>query len=275
MIDIDRFLAFIKERKYIHLRRKVGLDKPWTSDKILQSYRFCNAQRENDTVTKWIAENWRDPNKGDPDVWFAMVVARLVNWPKTLDKIGYPCPWARGKFMDAFRGEGKKFSSAYRISTNGVMTGCGGKQGYLADKVLSNLWLNIPSKEAFKSLAHFHSWLMMFNGLGSFLAGQVVCDTKYTDLLCDAPDWWTWSAPGPGSLRGLNRVVTGEVNGGLTVRHYSIYMMDLVPVVDKFFREEFSEGIHAQDVQNCLCEFDKYERVRLGEGFPRQKYEGV
>ena len=31
----------------------------------------------------------------------------------------------------------------------------------------------------------------------------------------------------------------------------------------------------AQDVQNCLCEFDKYERVRLGEGRPKSKYPGA
>lgn len=31
----------------------------------------------------------------------------------------------------------------------------------------------------------------------------------------------------------------------------------------------------AQDIQNCLCEFDKYERVRLGEGAPKQRYPGV
>ena len=28
----------------------------------------------------------------------------------------------------------------------------------------------------------------------------------------------------------------------------------------------------AHDVQFCLCEFDKYERVRLGEGRPRALY---
>ena len=33
--------------------------------------------------------------------------------------------------------------------------------------------------------------------------------------------------------------------------------------------------IHAQDLQNCLCEFDKYERVRLNEGRPRSNYPGL
>ena len=34
-------------------------------------------------------------------------------------------------------------------------------------------------------------------------------------------------------------------------------------------------SLHAQDLQNCLCEFDKYERVRLGEGRPKSTYPGV
>jgi hypothetical protein len=28
----------------------------------------------------------------------------------------------------------------------------------------------------------------------------------------------------------------------------------------------------AQDLQNCLCELDKYERVRLGEGKPKRRF---
>mgnify|MGYP003335523726 CR=1 FL=1 len=27
-----------------------------------------------------------------------------------------------------------------------------------------------------------------------------------------------------------------------------------------------------QDTQNVLCEFDKYERARLGQGRPKQRY---
>jgi hypothetical protein len=30
--------------------------------------------------------------------------------------------------------------------------------------------------------------------------------------------------------------------------------------------------LHAQDLQNCLCEFDKMERARLGEGKPKRRF---
>ena len=30
--------------------------------------------------------------------------------------------------------------------------------------------------------------------------------------------------------------------------------------------------LEMRDIEHCLCEFDKYERVRLGQGKPRAKY---
>ena len=30
--------------------------------------------------------------------------------------------------------------------------------------------------------------------------------------------------------------------------------------------------LEMRDIEHCLCEFDKYERTRLGEGRPRAKY---
>ena len=78
---LDRFLDFIFEREEIRLRRAKGEPGPWTDDPILREWSFTNIRREDDRVTKWIAANWRKPHADDPDLWFAMVVARLVNWP--------------------------------------------------------------------------------------------------------------------------------------------------------------------------------------------------
>jgi len=72
-------VAWISEREAIRVRREAGQPKPWTDDPILQEGRFCNIRRENDRVTCWIAQNWREPHADDPELWFAMAVARLVN----------------------------------------------------------------------------------------------------------------------------------------------------------------------------------------------------
>jgi alpha-glutamyl/putrescinyl thymine pyrophosphorylase clade 1 len=206
---------FIRERYAIHERREAGLPKPWTQDPILQNYRFCNVYREDDTVTQWIKQNWRDPNTNDPDVWFAMTVARFVNWPDTLTEIGYPAPWTDAmcqKFINVLstrKEEGKKvFTGAYVIHA-----GKGSKIGHLAYDIFTAMWERRDFiLDGAKSCALFNSRLMQFNGVGSFMAGQITCDTKYTRLLDTAQDWWDFATPGPGSRRGLARVFDKPVD---------------------------------------------------------------
>ena len=70
-------------------------------------------------MTRWIRVNWREPHADDPDLWFAMVVARFVNWPDTLAEIGYPVPWDHQRFravMAAGAARGAKlYGGAYMI----------------------------------------------------------------------------------------------------------------------------------------------------------------
>ena len=115
--------AFITARHAIYVARQQEYSKPWTRDPILQQYRFCNVYRELDTVTQWIASNWRDPNREHEDLWFAMAVARWVNWPETLEAIGFPLPWYPEAFLEAIyarkdKGE-KVWTGAYMIGTQG------------------------------------------------------------------------------------------------------------------------------------------------------------
>lgn len=270
--------AFIKERHAIYDRRQAGKPKPWTKDPILQSYRFCNMYRELDTVTIWIRENWREPHADDPDLWFAMVTARLVNWPHSLGAAGYPVPWKAAKWASVLnkrKAAGEKvFTGAYMI--RGIEAHGATKVDYLAEQVLTPLWeARKKGRVAFSSsLQEAHTWLLQFYGMGSFLAAQVVCDVKYTPLLADAPDWWTWAAPGPGSLRGLSRVETGMLGKKYTPEVWYEGLTALKNKIDQLLAKAGMPRMHAQDLQNCLCEFDKYERVRLGEGAPRSKYNG-
>jgi len=269
--------AFIQERHNIYLRKKAGLPKPWTQDKILGSYRFCNVYRELDSVTIWITENWRFPHEDDPDLWFAMVVARLVNWPDTLESMGWPVPHDPQRFLDAIheaKATGKKaFSGAYIVSTNGHTMD---KAEYLDKHVLQPLWEKReylrPRKDDL--LQDFFNRLSKFNGMGSFMAGQVIADAKYAGYLFNAPDWWVWAASGPGSRRGLNRVTSRPVDASWAGSVWHKTLWELKEEIDPLVRDAGWPELHAQDLQNCLCEFDKYERTRLGEGKPRSGYPG-
>ena len=48
-------------------------------------------------------------------------------------------------------------------------------------------------------------------------------------------------------------------------------MRDLLDLATKY-TEFFKPVLELRDIEHSLCEFDKYERVRLGQGQPRSKY---
>lgn len=270
------FFHWITEREKCREGYEKGLPKPWSSDPILQAYRFCNVRREDDKVTKWIKNNWRDPYDGNPNMVLAMVMARTVNWPATLDEIKFPDfspsyfrDWKEAvrEIMKKRRTDGEKvWTGAYLVSTNGHRMD---KIDYILDRVWTPIYEQFSDPEN-RWLENYHKALMQFDGMGSFMAAQVVCDLKYTSVLSQAPDWDTWSAIGPGSKRGLNRFYGRKLEGNISASLYKIEIASLQAAVQQYC----NMALHAQDIQNCLCEFDKYVRVKNDEGKPRSGYNG-
>ena len=87
-------LHWIQERQLIHDKKEIAHEpKPWTSDPVLQNYRFCNVRRDNDRVTKWLFEHWYKPNCNSEHLAFAACMARHFNWPDTLEALGFPHKW--------------------------------------------------------------------------------------------------------------------------------------------------------------------------------------
>lgn len=268
---------WMKERYSIYTKRQAGLPKPWTKDPILQRYRFCNVYRELDTVTQWIAAHWRKPHAKDQHLWFAMVVARLFNLPESLAAIGYPVPWqpaAAAKVLHKRETMGlNNFNGAYIVSTNGRAMN---KVDYVLQLVLAPMWDARSKMSSIGcNLVDYHSMLTNFQGMGSFMAAQVVCDLSYVAPLNSAEDWDTWAASGPGSRRGLNRVMGYEVNNPWNEATWLLNLQTLKASIDPLVSKSGMPFVHARDLQNCLCEFDKSERARLGEGRPKSRYPGV
>lgn len=278
MKHLTELRAFIKARHAIHTAREKGRPKPWTDDPILQRYRFCNICREWDTVTQWVSANITQPNADHGDLWFVLFMARIFNWPPTLDQLGFPLPWGVPmqrrikKIVEARIARGDKvWTGAYMVSTNGHRKI---KHDYFLEDVFPQAWAMraVVRPRVGDTLESFSQRLLAVNGMAHFMVGQVIADLKYVEPLRSAPDWLTWCVPGPGSKRGLNRVLGRELMAPWKVPAFQVQMAEL----QKVLNYKTKDGpLHAQDIQNCLCEFDKYERVRLGQGRPRSTYSGV
>lgn len=273
---VKELVKFIREREAIRVKKEAGKPRPWTKDPILGKFRFCNVHREDDRVSRWLRDNWYPRFRGNPDMWFAAVVARLLNLPESLaDVEDYILPFNATKLrirLHYRKDMGlKNFNAAYIVSTNGVAMD---KVNYIVDRVLAPLWKDRQYLQAMWGglLEECHDRLMGYDGLGSFIAAQVIADLKYEEPLKNAADWWTFAASGPGSRRGLNRVMNAEVNKSWTELGWRFHLGELLKDVNDEFFKRGGPKLHAQDLQNCLCEFDKYERTRLGEGTPKQIY---
>lgn len=266
---------WITERESIRKKHDAGEKKPWTEDPILATYRFCNVRREDDKVTRWIKKNWRDPYAGHKNMVAAMILARMVNWPPTLEEIGFPKVWNPTRIIAAIhhranRGE-KTWSGAYIVTTCGQIMD---KAEYVVQTAGLTVGIGAYTPRAGDTLAAFWTRLRGINGLGAgFLAAQVVADMKHCDPnLKLAEDWASWAAPGPGSRRGLNRYYGRDPeirwpDEETWLEALWAMMQEVAPLlaID-------AGSISAQDYQNVMCEFDKYMRTKLGQGRPRSKY---
>jgi hypothetical protein len=114
---LDLCVDMVAERHAITRRRQAGQAYPWTDNPILGRWFFTNMYRSLDKNTVWLWDNWCRPHADDPDLWFAMVVARLTNRIETWEALGYPVPWNPEHFIAVMssRPKGKAYGPAYVI----------------------------------------------------------------------------------------------------------------------------------------------------------------
>ena len=264
----DLFVYWVEERQRVYLKKEVGLPKPWSDNKVFQTTYFCNVDREQDRVTKWIREFY-SPHVYHKDFLANIILARMVNKPETLDQLGYMDDFDHPNWLRVMSQKGA-WGSAYIVSTNGRAQP---KHEYVAGLLLSAFerFRRLPHPTGRPLLSVAASAIQGLQGMGTFMAGQVVADLKNTPdhWLWDAEGWWSWAAPGPGSMRGLSRFHEAPV----TPANFTEALANArgwchtnsAGLVDKLCN---------QNLQNCFCEFDKFARVTLGSGRSKRKYNG-
>lgn len=262
---------WIQQRELIRIRKEDQKLPPpcWTSDNIMATNRWCNVHREDDKVTRWIFKEFMSKNLSNTNIPIAMFVARLVNWPDTLQELTYPADgWTtayRCHFLHIFaqrRESGLKcWTGAYMV-TGGYSAGGETKEVIIA-RVLDGAADVCDEflKERPKTLEEA-SLILTTPGVGSFLVAQILADLKHTDHLNQAKDWWSWCAPGPGSQMGLNFIHDRDRTHQIPAAQFRIEVNQIQQIV----YDIIGMKLCAQNTQNCLCELSKYIRAKyMGE----------
>jgi hypothetical protein len=210
---------------------------------------------------------------------YAAALARFLNLPRSLgpvtDMVFREGPPAWGKIkrrLRALHKTGTVFNAAYMVR---------GNDG--SDKIESVVEHNVrplvksPPAVDPSSMERTHAALEARYGFGSFMAGQVVADLRWA-IRGRWADRGAWAPVGPGSARGLGRLYHGD-DWATAASHYvsdPASFLDGLASVMTLGRARLpasvTDRLEAMDYQNCLCEFDKYERARRGEGRPKQLY---
>jgi hypothetical protein len=269
MLNMPHLLYWIKERERVRLKKEDGDPKPWSDDPVFQVTYFCNVRREDDKVTKFIRQMY-SPHVHHGLFVHNIILSRFLNWPDTLEQVRYVGEWSPlwvKNQLTLRKWDGKKvWGNAYVVTTHGIKMD---KIDYLCDRVMPSIQSGLHCGLDTTSCSVAAKDLMEIEGISTFMAGQVVADLKNTPEhpLREAHDWWDFALPGPGSIRGMDWLM------GATVPRSEWHSL-LLTARDEIEEKAGVGDLCAQDVQNCLCEFDKYMRVKHGTGRSKRSYNG-
>lgn len=283
------FWEFVVERHRITVRRKKGMPKPWTDDPILRDFKFTNIFREEDRHTVVLREAFRGNKKlarlEPGEFVFNVILWRWFNWIPTWDVFkrlsppdGFFRRWEPARVAKALHA---RTEAGFSVWTNAYLVrGVWGQSKIdSAVQALTPIWkervrLALELRES-ASLEWATQRLQQFFLVGPFNAYEFVTDLRHTPILEHATDILTWANPGPGAYRGLRRIWPTPVN---TREKRIDAMRDLlvrqragqitVPNI------ELLPPMEMRDIEHSLCEFDKYWRVKSGDGKTRCLYNG-
>lgn len=277
--QFKHFTHWITERERVRVARAEGKPKPWTDDYIIRNHRFCNVRRMDDKVSRWLRDSWYDDTQNAHTLGIAATLARMINWPDTLAQVTDGEQFT-GKHWNVERV--RRTLHRWADAGNKVFTGAyivdAGRGGSKIDRVVNeveHVAKNIRIDQR-QTMQQAHAALMGCPGIGSFMAGQIVADLRWVLWWpLDPDDAMTWAPIGPGSSRGMRRMLGREANGAMTQTDFEALLRHLMEMMRACKAlAGIMRRLEAMDVQNCLCEFDKYMRLLNNEGTVRNCYPG-
>jgi len=276
-IVFDTYWKFAAERYRIYEKRLRGQGQPWTTDPILNAYKFTNVFRACDRVSQFLLkEVIYEPSASTrpEEVVFRILLFKLFNsipaWDVLKSRFGMPT-WKRfdeetyaGELGKAKANGLKIWNAAYVQNQNYAVHLPNKHERYLA--LLRHMMsTNVTGKlQAARSYADAFKVLQSYPLHGkSFIPMQHLTDINYSEVINFDED--DFIVPGPGALDGMSKCVDA-LKLGMTP---SDFIRGCVEDQEGFFAEVSEAPIrlmgkrrlHLIDCQNLFCETDKYARI--------------
>lgn len=277
----EAFYTLLNERERVRLRKEAGSPFPWTDDPILRQFKFTNVNRTHDRTTREFKKIYDVHGRScRPEQalincatyrYFGTIeMAQALGWQRRYDPEHVTrrakWRWEMGQ---------KVFTSAYIVTSGGRP---GSKIEYVARCVLAEVATHASQLAALAE--ETRSWQLVAaslnqrQGFADFMTKEVLLDTFF------CPAFWpdgcidrdSWTPIGPGARRGLNRVMDRPVRQRVPMVQMLEEIQTLRSKQARYWKYVDQHTLSMHDVQFQLCEFDKYERARLGEGRPKALY---
>jgi len=291
---LESFWRFICERQQIWHRRFVEQQfPPWTNDNILKTTRFTNVYRELDPGTQYALREILETRLSIQDKIFNVMLYRLIGRTETFSAIGlqyvssFDSSFLEKKLRFIRDVEGKPpFSGAYIVSTY-LRMGSRDKVVNIArlfdilaksfDRVSDCLLACRSAKDAFLELRRVY-------GFGTFLAYQVLVDLLYPLKINGGKPILPfthndWAIAGPGARRGAEILLSSHMRTkDLQVMRW-LYEhqqteFERLRLSFPYLRDQHGDPVPVSlsNIENCLCEFYKYIKIRSGTGRARRRF---
>jgi len=274
----DSYWKFAAIRQDIFFNRLEGKPFPWSSDPIINHYKFTNVYRASDRVSQYLIKNviYNDTLPNTPkEVLFRILLFKLFNkietWELLRSKVGdltfesYSFDKYDKILSDAISNK-TIYSAAY------IMPSGKSYFGHLR-KHSNHLKLIelILKQETYKKLSDTKKMqqafelLKSFPGLGDFLAYQLLIDINYSPIINFSESEFV--VAGPGAKGGISKCFQDTL--GLS-------NVDIIKLVTErqeieferlglSFKNLWGRSLQLIDCQNIFCEVDKYARVKHPE----------
>ena len=272
----DLYWYFAYERQNIFLKKKEGLNSPYTEDKILQEYKFCNSYRVNDRVSQYLLKNviYNGKEYSNEDMLFRIILFKLFNkestWELLLSHFNditlktFNMKEYSKVLEDAIKENISIYNDAYISCANKAFGYDRKHDNHLAllnkmfviDRMQDKILKCSTMEEGFNIIRKYPL-------IGNFMAYQLVTDINYSDIVNWREDEFTIA--GPGSLRGIKKcfIDKGKMSNEDIIRYMYEHQDEEFKRLNLDFKRIGNRPLQLIDCQNIFCELDKYCRKKL------------